>query len=131
MRTILALGASCALVAACSQTETPSRDVPYSVAIAAIQKAQDDAERIHLNDKLQAAETNLGRLKVVYEDATRLGATIIAAEADKRIAAIVIPRVTTYRSPAVIKKYLKKVPEGSETEKKLFQLLDEQPSRGR
>lgn len=99
--------------------------VSHPELLATIQKAQDNAERVHLGEKLTEAGTNLKKLKEVYEAAVRLDDKVVANKADQNIVAIVLPRVREYKSKHIIQKYLKRVPKGSPTEAKLLSLLKE------
>ena len=118
-----ALLCTLALCTACNQQSNAKSSTSYEDGIAAIQKAQDDADRVHLGEKLTDAGTNLKKLSLVYLDATRLGVSAIATKADTAMEQIVLQKTREDHSRFIIEKYLKRVPEGSKTHKILALML--------
>jgi hypothetical protein len=124
LRTLTIIASVLCLVS-CAKSEKRHQSLSYEDSIAAIQKAQDDAERTHLGEQLEDAGTNIRKLKEVYDAAVRLKDTKTAAAADARLTAIVLPRVMQFPSPRIILKYLKKVPAHSSTHERLLRLYEE------
>ncbi|MEN9920716.1 MAG: hypothetical protein RL538_609 [Candidatus Parcubacteria bacterium] len=111
----------CILLLAASCSEKPEKDTRSNdVDITeVIKRAEDDAKRVHLPELLEDAGTNVRKLGEVYIEAVRLNHEVVQHEADARLSAIVLPRAEAAAWPGTLRKLKRRVPEGSETWRRL------------
>jgi uncharacterized protein YqgV (UPF0045/DUF77 family) len=111
----------CVLLLAVGCKEKPSEPIQTNdVDIAAVvARAEDDAKRVHLPNRLEEAGTNVRKLAEVYLEAVRLGHVAVRDQADARLGTILLPRAEAATWKGTLRRLKKKAPPGSQTWQRL------------